>query len=120
MKEFKIIVESISIEGEVIEFDPPVYIDVVENEPSDYFSQPNYRFIWDFGMVVPISLRDFYKIGDSFLKEKARKRIDFDLCHTFFHPQQDPNYSVLNWALYGNLKNRIKSLDKIKSRTIVE
>ena len=36
----------------------------------------------------------------------AFSTIKFDLMHAFFHCKCDPNYSLIHWALFGNLKDR--------------
>lgn len=65
---------------------------------------------FDFGMSYDISLdKNFFKI---FLKETSpleiiKKTIIFDVMHSFFHCNQDPNYTHLHWAIYGNLKDRV-------------
>lgn len=41
------------------------------------------------------------------LEASLQKLITFELIHSFFHPSEDPNYSLLNWALYGNLKDLV-------------
>lgn len=44
-------------------------------------------------------------------EEIIRAFVKYDLFHAFFHYNQDPNYTHLHWALYGNLKDRVKLID---------
>jgi hypothetical protein len=41
----------------------------------------------------------------------VRRQVEFDLAHTFDHPNYDPNYSHTHWALYGNLKDRVDNIE---------
>ena len=34
--------------------------------------------------------------------------IKFEIYHSFLHTNLDPNYTCLNWAIYGNLINNVK------------
>ena len=41
------------------------------------------------------------------LEENLKKAICFEFIHSFFHPNCDPNYGLLNWAIYGNFKDLV-------------
>jgi hypothetical protein len=41
------------------------------------------------------------------LKEKIYREVIFDLGHSFFHYEGDPNYTHYHWTLVGWLKHRI-------------
>ncbi len=61
---------------------------------------------YDFGMEVKTSFEAFFCAGLETVEAKIARTIEFDLFHAFFHCKDDPNYSTLHWALYGNLKSR--------------
>jgi hypothetical protein len=73
----------------------------------------NATVTFDFGMeqTIPLDsdrnmiLKDNEDKSDG---EKVAIDISFDLFHAFFHCSEDPNYSHYHWALYGNLKDRLK------------
>lgn len=99
--------------GDEIVFDPPINI-------TCYYPYDDGEGIYgvveyDFGMEVYISLepkKNFLIWGYRGLSEKSshldilRLTAQFDLEHAFFHPEEDPNYSHLHWALKGWLKDR--------------
>ena len=70
---------------------------------------------FDFGMDYRIPLRkennflyDYAGINDELDPMKTVfATIKFDLMHTFFHYEGDPNYGHLHWALRGMLKDRV-------------
>jgi len=41
------------------------------------------------------------------LADAIRKFLNFEFMHSFFHPHEDPNYTLLNWAIYGNFKDDV-------------
>jgi len=45
------------------------------------------------------------------LEENVRKCLCFEFMHSFFHPHEDPNYNLLNWALYGNFKDCVTAVE---------
>ena len=61
---------------------------------------------YDFGMEVKVSFEAFFCADLETIESKIARIIEFDLFHAFFHYKDDPNYSPLHWALYGNLKSR--------------
>lgn len=91
-----------------IVFDPPLVLDVYlyKNEKSEN-TLLNINF--DFGLSHDFGLNPFY-IKDIPLDDwtgRAKRIVEFELFHSFFHPSEDPNFSVLNWALFGNLAHRV-------------
>lgn len=99
----EVIFSKIIEEDQAIIFDPPLKIDVywgeIINECTYYL---------DFGMSFDYNFHRWFTKKYENDIDKIIRILEFELFHTFFHPQEDPNYSVLNWALYGNLKNRVK------------
>lgn len=93
-----------------IRFNQPV---VVEFYPGEVENK-NYviHFTYDFGMSDSVS----FTVGTGFSgimsemsdEDVVRTSVEFDLNYTFNHYQGDPNYNHTHWALYGNLKDRIK------------
>jgi len=63
---------------------------------------------FDFGISYDFGLNPFY-LRDEVLswQERAERIATFELFHSFFHPSIDPNFSTLNWALFGNLAHRV-------------
>ena len=45
------------------------------------------------------------------LPEIVKAFVQYDLFHAFCHTSMDPNYSHLHWAIYGNLKDRVKIIE---------
>jgi DNA modification methylase len=68
---------------------------------------------FDFGLTTKII------ISKSTEKEIA-KQIIFDIFHSFNHNQNDPNYDYYNWALYGNLKDRITIIEKRSAKNTIQ
>lgn len=109
MEDFKIILTKIR-EGDdrnyqTIEFNPPLEIDVYEAENG-------LQAELDFGLRFYVGWRSPIVEGYATIEEKVQKIIEFELFHSFFHISEDPNYGVLNWALYGNLKDRVTKDEK--------
>ena len=70
-------------------------------------------FTFDFGMDGQTNLNlkhNCILMGkeDASNEEKMVIDVIFDLFHAFFHYNGDPNYNYYHWALYGNLKDRVK------------
>jgi hypothetical protein len=94
----------------------PLKIDVFFGDPKENTAMVSY----DFGMDDKFSTDknknwmynygDSTAIGDDVLKT-VFLTVKFDLMHTFFHYQGDPNYNHTHWALYGNLKHRVTADD---------
>jgi hypothetical protein len=91
-------------------FDPPLKVDayLIKDDDGD---KVNINF--DFGLSHDFGLHPFY-IQDKNLPWEKRvvKIVEFELFHSFFHPSVDPNYSILNWALFGNLAHRVTCVEK--------
>jgi hypothetical protein len=63
---------------------------------------------FDFGMTYErFDFNNFITSTANDSKEKIDRMIQFELFHTFHHTQQDPSYTLLNWALFGNLSHRV-------------
>jgi hypothetical protein len=50
---------------------------------------------------------------DTPLPEIVKAFVQYDLFHAFCHTSCDPNYSHLHWALFGNLKDRVKVIESL-------
>ena len=134
LKEGKFVFEAIQ-EGRgegsrSIIFQPPLVIRYVILEKKDAQTGkecypedvPMMGFItFDFGMEMntPIDSEHNFLSGgyEGLTKESTPEDVlmystIFDLFHSFCHDKEDPNYSHYNWALYGNLKNRAKVIEK--------
>jgi hypothetical protein len=89
-----------------ISFNPPLKLDcyLVKDGASDQYVNINF----DFGLSYDFGLNPFY-IRDEVLswEERAERIVTFELFHSFFHPMEDNNFSILNWALFGNLAHRV-------------
>jgi hypothetical protein len=96
-----------------ITFDPPLKVNVAQR-----YTDENSLFLdFDFGLSMEISVGKWKLKGepenDNERIERVRDLIEFELFHSFFHCNFDPNYSTLNWALFGNLAHRATCQDKI-------
>lgn len=104
MDNFQIEITELNYEDEKLIFTPPVKIDC-------WLVNNNRAFIvFDFGLETEIRISSFYLDLHDPAEKRTKNTIEFELIHSFCHPPEDPNYSLLNWALYGNLKNRVKRL----------
>jgi len=74
---------------------------------------------YDFGLTYEFRPYESIKKGWCYnniheqtpLDEIVKSFIQYDLFHAFCHTSLDPNYSHLHWALYGNLKDRVKVIE---------
>jgi hypothetical protein len=95
---------------DTITFNPPLKIEIwTTEEPSivrayldfgmsyDIFTDPEHNFLYNYDG----SNREADPL------KTTLNTIKFDLQHAFFHCEEDPNYGVLHWALYGNLAARV-------------
>lgn len=48
----------------------------------------------------------FYLKKESSPLEVIKQALTFELEHSFFHPECDPNYNTLNWCLYHKYKHQ--------------
>jgi hypothetical protein len=90
-----------------ISFNPPLKLDcyLVKDGASDQYVNVNF----DFGLSYDFGLNPFY-IRDEVLSwgERAERIVTFELFHSFVSGHFcDPNFSTLNWALFGNLAHRV-------------
>ena len=91
----------------VVKFKEPVVVGWFGRYSDDVGSWVEYEY--DFGMTCKFSFETSFFLGikpEMSDEEVIRRLVEFDLAHAFDHPQEDPNYNYLHWALYGNLKNR--------------
>jgi hypothetical protein len=51
------------------------------------------------------------EINSADIEQSIRNMLAFEFCHSFFHDSQDPNYGILNWAIYGNFKDAVTTYD---------
>jgi len=87
-----------------IVFDPPLKVEIYKSE-----SHEDVAFLdFDFGMNFKINYSNWItkKMPDDWIA-RTRRMIEFELFHAFHHTNIDPNYGVLNWALFGNLAHRV-------------
>jgi hypothetical protein len=90
----------------------PISIDVFI-DPENKIAHCSY----DFGMTVKIPIEKeknyhYNYTGDNPESDPfktAFSSIKFDLMHAFNHYNGDPNYTEVHWALFGNLKDRVKA-----------
>ena len=98
-------------ETETIFFKPPIYVSLYKNEviqgkSAEVIIQYNSHF--DFGLDVefsgelPQTLRK-ESLGKDDWYQALINWLEFELDHSFFHTSYDPNYSTLNYALFGCL-----------------
>lgn len=66
---------------------------------------------FDFGLRTEIYYNNWLTKNIENIDDKIKKIIEFEIFHAFMHTIEDPNYSVLNWALFGNLFYRVKCLE---------
>lgn len=104
----KITIKKIKYNGEIITFLPGKHLKV------SYWKYPDDDVIaveYDFGMLIEedaIRKDGFLGLDEkSSIRDIVSKTVKFDLEHAFLHPQIDPNYTTLHWALYGWLKDRV-------------
>ena len=100
----KLILTQVSESGQSVTFIEPLEITYCLKDDPDY---ANIEF--DFGMnyeiLITNSWLDLDKIPN--LKDKIKRIVTFDIIHAFFHPNQDPNYEPLHWAILGWLQDRV-------------
>lgn len=84
-----------------IKFDLPVNVDYLI-----FPQEQRIEYLYDFGLSGVFNYYNKNAFNDTVLIELFKETIKEELTTTFFLPQEDEKYSLLNWALYGNLKNR--------------
>lgn len=105
----------------VLYFDPPLKVSwsIYENKSHPLGPVTIAYIIFDFGLeyeINPVSTKNngwgYQGINPNSTNDMVIKSvIIYDLFHAFTHFQGDPNYTHLHWALYGNLKDRIKVIE---------
>jgi hypothetical protein len=96
-------------------FKEPLKVDVyLGDNPKE-----NVLAEFDFGMDMEISTKDEYNLylnaypnDEEGVMKRVIATLKYELMHSFFHFSGDPNYGHLNWALYGNLKDRVTADDE--------
>lgn len=66
---------------------------------------------YDFGMLIKESneMTGFLDLNEkSTVEEIVRKTVKYDVEHAFCHPDYDPNYMPMHWAIKGWLKDRVE------------
>ena len=106
-------------EGECVnlQFDPPLEI---EWSAYSHNNVVTVYISYDFGMSYKIKPYESLKCGWGYngsndktsLSTLIENEIKFDLFHAFTHYKDDPNYTYLHWALYGNLKDICKVTER--------
>lgn len=113
--EGKIIFRKIKYNGEIITFLPGKHLIISYCKcPKDYVIAVEY----DFGMVIEedaIRKDGFLGLNEkSTIRDIVHKTVKFDVEHAFLHPECDPNYTTLHWAIYGWLKDRVRITEDLK------
>lgn len=47
------------------------------------------------------------------LEVEVKRMLTFEFIHSFFHPDCDPNYTMLNWALYGIFRDKVNKREPV-------
>lgn len=94
-------IKDIKIKEGEIKFDAPIIIDYLIHHDEEKIS-----YIYDFGLSKEFTYYSDKTFSEKVITEYFKEEIKSDLARTFFLPQESDDYSLLNWALYGNLKNR--------------
>jgi hypothetical protein len=93
--------------GCFIKFDPPLKVEIYK--VTKQLHKEYAEVIFDFGLRVDIGYENWIASKvDGDWTDKTKKTIEFELFHSFYHFNQDPNYNTLNWALFGNLAHRVE------------
>jgi len=104
-----IVITEIKYCGEIITFPQELKI--------EYAKYANTNFIdifYDFGMHIkePYTPESNWFLKNGLIKKLSTKEIvenmvTFDIEHAFCHPNIDPNYTEIHWAIRGWLKDRV-------------
>lgn len=94
-------IENLKCKQGTIKFDAPIKIDFLI-----YTKEQRIEYIYDFGYSSKFEYYSKNLMSETVLIEYFKEFITSELAKTFFFPQEREEYSLLNWALYGNLKNR--------------
>jgi hypothetical protein len=89
----------------IIKCKEPIYIDLYFVDRKNKIA----HFEWDFGMDCKVFLDSWMleSRAPKGIKNKILMQIQYDLGHTFFHYEGDPNYTYYHWALKAWLKDRV-------------
>jgi len=74
---------------------------------------------FDFGMIYEIRPYCSISLGwlydnintDTSIEDIIKSFVKYDLFHSFFHCQFDPNYTIFHWSIRGWLKDRVELID---------
>lgn len=105
--EGKLTIREIKYAGQIITFKKGQELKI---EYSKYKGEDFIAVEYDFGMVIKESRNKtgFYGIKENTsIKEIVRKSVQYDVEHAFCHPDCDPNYGEIHWAIRGWLKDRV-------------
>jgi len=102
-------------EGRLIAFNEPLIVEwdlVVEESDANRVlveaSFPNgMRYPLVFSRTSPMPMGRFDELSVAGLEQAIRRALCFDFMHSFFHPNEDPNYTLENWAIFGNFKDLV-------------
>jgi len=106
--------------GRRLEFNPPLEVEwSAYNDSRNDLNMLMVYVDYDFGLTDKFSpyssmFHGWHYNGttnDTPLDEVVKSFIQYDLMHAFFHCSDDPNYTHLHWALYGNLKDQTTIID---------
>ena len=112
LHEGEVILPSVLTESgtEELHCDPPVRFRYAVYDSNHY----NAIIEFDFGLQFNININPRLTFNSRFIKESEKQpeqlittHVLFELFHSFCHPEFDPNYSHLNWAIKGWLKDRV-------------
>jgi hypothetical protein len=78
-----------------------VYVDYDNGMTDEFKPYSSIHSGWGYGGVTK----------DTPLEDIIKSFVKYDLFHAFFHISDDPNYSHLHWALYGNYKDRVDATE---------
>jgi hypothetical protein len=108
-------------ECDTLVFTPPLKIEWGAWKSNDGDDCGNIRVFVDYDFGLTDKFSPYKSIGkgwcynditkDTPLPEIVKAFVQYDLFHAFCHTPIDPNYSHLHWALYGNLKDRVKVIE---------
>lgn len=98
--------QKLQFEDQILTFDPAVLV-----EARHDCERPNFKIEFDFGLKLDYDSEEEIFGDIHALNDCARRFLEYHLIHAFFNCKRDPNYTVLHWALWGNLKDRIKVLN---------
>ena len=123
-EEGEIVFKDIKFAGEIISFKDGQELKV---RYSKYEGENFITIEYDFGMVIRESCdkeNNWFMYGyrnldkNPSIADIVEETVIYDIEHAFCHPNCDPNYGEIHWAIKGWLKDRveiIEDLDKINT-----